>query len=77
MGPKSYYRDKGPFYHHFCTKPDVLQSLLVSLLSNIPLFRKAYEQGEKGEYKAESTLSPCLHVKPLITVIRAIYVGKC
>ena len=26
----------------------------------------------KDQYNAELTLSPCLHVKPLITVIRAI-----
>ena len=25
-----------------------------------------------GQYKAELTLSPCLHVKPLITAIRAV-----
>ena len=43
----------------------------LGLQSNIPLLRKAQTR-RKGQYKAELTLSPRLHVKPLITTIRAI-----
>ena len=33
---------------------------------------KGIQTGRKGRYKAELTLSPRLHVKPLITAIRTI-----
>ena len=45
--------------------------LELSPLSNVPLFRVAQTR-RKGQYKADLTLLPCLHVKPLITAIRPI-----
>ena len=45
----------------------------MSLLSNIPgLCLEGHTNEAKGSIQAELTLSPRLHVKPLLTAIRAI-----
>ena len=42
----------------------------LSPLSNIPLFRACTQTRFKGQYNVELTLSPRLHVKPLVRAIK-------
>ena len=51
----------------FIPKPIAVVGVEPAAKINIPLFRAL-----KGQYNAKVTLSPRLHVKPLITVIRAM-----